>query len=246
MTRIITVHSSRGGTGKSSTAASMAALMAAQGHRVALVDTDIQSPSVDTIFGIDRLRSECSLVDYLAGRCEIEDAVYPVGEGLSVVTARSSVGAINEITAAGYDVGLLNEGFARLGGALGLDVLLLDTHTGINTETVMSVASSDAMVILTRADRLGLTSAPETVALADQLGCSHRAVVVNMVQGGALGPELHSSAEAVYGCEVTAVLPYAPEMSRLSAEQLFVTAHPRHPLVDGYRRIISFILAGSR
>ena len=41
MTRIISVHSSRGGHGKSNTAANVAALLAAEGQRVGVIDTDI-------------------------------------------------------------------------------------------------------------------------------------------------------------------------------------------------------------
>ncbi|MEU7406789.1 P-loop NTPase, partial [Streptomyces sp. NPDC044948] len=51
MSQIITVHSYRGGTGKSSTAANLGLLLASSGLRVALVDTDIQTPALDVMFG---------------------------------------------------------------------------------------------------------------------------------------------------------------------------------------------------
>ena len=43
MSRIISIHSFRGGTGKSNTTANVAALLAAEGQRIGVVDTDIQS-----------------------------------------------------------------------------------------------------------------------------------------------------------------------------------------------------------
>ncbi|MFC4589454.1 MinD/ParA family ATP-binding protein [Sphaerisporangium corydalis] len=246
MARIITMHSYRGGIGKSSMAANMALLLAAEGRRVALVDADIQSPAVDTMFGFPGGPAKCSLVDYLVGRCEIEDAVRVVpGNGLFIVPARTGLPAIHEITANGYDVGLLNEGFNRLIDRLDLDVLLLDTHTGINTETVMAVASSDALVIVTRADRLDLAGAAESVALADRVGCVRRALVVNMVPDATSDDDLVLKAETAYGSPVTAVLPYVPEMAELAGEQLFVTAHPGHALVTGYQRINSAVLDGA-
>ncbi|WP_405145659.1 MinD/ParA family protein [Sphaerisporangium sp. NBC_01403] len=246
MARVITMHSYRGGTGKSSMAANMALLLAAEGRRVALVDADIQSPAVDTMFGFLRSPAKCSLADYLVGRCEIEDAVMRAPEdGPFIVPARTSVSAINEITANGYDVGLLNEGFTRLVGAFDLDVLILDTHTGINTETVMAVACSDALVLVTRADRLDLAGAAESVALADRLGCTRRAVVVNMVPDVTLGDGLVLKAETAYGSPVTAVLPYVPEMAQLAGEQIFVTAHPAHSLVSGYQKINDAVLDGA-
>ncbi|MCB0036300.1 MAG: P-loop NTPase, partial [Anaerolineales bacterium] len=46
MTQIISVHSFRGGTGKSNTTANLAALIMRQGKRVGIIDTDIQSPGI--------------------------------------------------------------------------------------------------------------------------------------------------------------------------------------------------------
>ena len=50
MSKIISIHSFRGGTGKSNTTANLAALLAAQGLRVAVIDTDINSPGIHVLF----------------------------------------------------------------------------------------------------------------------------------------------------------------------------------------------------
>lgn len=47
MATVISVHSFRGGTGKSNTTANLAAVYAQQGRRVAVIDTDIQSPGIE-------------------------------------------------------------------------------------------------------------------------------------------------------------------------------------------------------
>ena len=44
MSKIIAVHSFRGGTGKSNTTANVTTLLAAEGRRVGVVHTDLQSP----------------------------------------------------------------------------------------------------------------------------------------------------------------------------------------------------------
>ena len=44
----------------------------------------------------------------------------------------------------GYDVSLLHEGIGALVDELALDLLLLDTHPGLNEETLLSIAVSDA------------------------------------------------------------------------------------------------------
>ena len=49
MSKIISIHSFRGGTGKSNTTANLAGLLAAEGRRVGVIDTDIQSPGIHVL-----------------------------------------------------------------------------------------------------------------------------------------------------------------------------------------------------
>ena len=78
MSKIVSIHSFRGGTGKSNTTANMAVLMALEGKRVGVIDTDIQSPGIHVLFGMDERHIKYSLNDYLWGKCEIEEAAYDV------------------------------------------------------------------------------------------------------------------------------------------------------------------------
>ena len=84
MPKIISVHSFRGGTGKSNTTANLTAIMAGQGLRVGVVDTDIQSPGIHVLFGMDETDMVHSLNDYLWGKCEIKDTAHDVTARLGV------------------------------------------------------------------------------------------------------------------------------------------------------------------
>ena len=77
MSRIIAIHSFRR-TGKSNTTANVATLLAAGGRRIGVVDTDIQSPGIHVLFGVDQATLRNSLNDYLWGRCQIEQAAHDV------------------------------------------------------------------------------------------------------------------------------------------------------------------------
>lgn len=50
MTKCIAFHSYKGGTGKTTIAANLAAILAAKGNKVALVDLDVYAPSLQTYF----------------------------------------------------------------------------------------------------------------------------------------------------------------------------------------------------
>ncbi|MEU6865992.1 MinD/ParA family protein [Streptomyces sp. NPDC046876] len=236
MARTVVVHSHRGGTGKSSVLANLALLIAGAGRRVGVVDTDIQSPTLDLLF---RLGPGPSLADYLLGRCEIETTAQQAGvPGLYVVPARTGTAALREIMASGYDVGLLPEGFERLAAYHSLDILLLDTHAGLNNESVAAMASADVLVIMARADRIDLSGVEETIALAGRLPC-RRTLVLSMAPAGVDQDEARRRAEEVYGAPLAGILPYVPEMAALYGERIFAEAHPDHPLVGEFRTIIA-------
>lgn len=140
--------------------------------------------------------------------------------------------------AGGYDVGLLPEGFDRLAAHHALDVLLLDTHAGLNNESVTAMASADVLMIMARADRIDLSGVEETIALAGRLTC-RRTLVLSMAPEGIDREAARRRSEAVYGAPLAGILPYSPEMAALYGERIFAEAHPDHPLVGEFRTIIS-------
>lgn len=161
MAQIISVHSYRGGTGKSNTTANLAALLAAAGQRAGVVDTDIQSPGIHILFGLGESSIRHSLNDYLWGHCAIKETAHDVtaalGAGvrgrLFLIPSSMKAGDIARVLRQGYDVGVLRDGLHELIDALGLDVLMIDTHPGLNEETLLSIAISDALVIVLRPDQ---------------------------------------------------------------------------------------------
>src|ERR1035441_1033038 len=82
MPRLISAHSYRGGTGKSNVTANLAAQLALRGRRVAVVDSDLQSPGIHVLFRVDPQDFKLTLNDYLRGRCRIEDASVDVTASL--------------------------------------------------------------------------------------------------------------------------------------------------------------------
>ena len=173
---IVAVHSYRGGTGKSNISANVSALLAAQGMRVAVIDTDIHSPGIHAIFGMDRGAMKLCLNDFLWGRCEIEQVAYDLGSPLGksdgalyLVPSSMNAGEIARILREGYDVGRLNDGLAKLVEALRLDCLLVDTHPGLNEETLVSMAIADMMFLVLRPDRQDFQGSAVTLEVARQL-----------------------------------------------------------------------------
>ena len=251
MSKIISIHSFRGGTGKSNTTANVAMLLAAEGRRVAVVDTDIQSPGIHVLFGLDQATLNRTLNDYLWGRCRIEEAAHDVTPSLGVdiegrtflVPSSIQPADIAQVMREGYDVGLLNEGFRHLIEELELDALLLDTHPGLNEETLLSIAMSNALAVIMRPDSQDYEGTSVTVAVARKLGVPRMVLVVNKMPAIFDAAEVEARVEKTYDCEVAAVLPHSDELMVLSSEGIFALRHPDHPLTGLYRQIASRIMS---
>jgi MinD-like ATPase involved in chromosome partitioning or flagellar assembly len=246
MAKIISVHSFRGGTGKSNTTANLAALMAMGGQRVGVVDTDIASPGIHVLFGMSATSAGRSLNDYLWSRCSIEDTAHDVTASLGpdvrgkvlLIPSSLRAGEIARILREGYDVGLLNEGFRSLIAALHLDALLVDTHPGLNEETLLSMAISDVLVIILRPDQQDYQGTAVTVEVARKLEVPCLRLIVNKVPAAFDVGEVRAQVEEAYRCEVAAVLPHSDEMMVLASGGIFVARYPQHSLSALYREAL--------
>jgi MinD-like ATPase involved in chromosome partitioning or flagellar assembly len=251
MSRIIAIHSFRGGTGKSNTTANIAALLAAEGRRIGVVDADIQSPGIHVLFGVDQETLSHSLNDYLWGRCSIEQAAHDVTPKLGasiegrVFLIPSSIKPtdIARVMHEGYDVGLLNEGFRDLIGDLALDALLIDTHPGLNEETLLSIAMSSTLVIIMRPDQQDYEGTSVTVSVARKLRVPHIMLVVNSTPTVFDFAEVKDRVEKIYECEVAAVLPHSDELMVLSSAGIFALKYPDHPVTGLYRQVATRLMA---
>ncbi len=252
MTTVISVHSFRGGTGKSNTTSNLAAQLAAAGHRVAVVDTDIQSPGIHVLFGFaDDL--DHTLNDYLWGRLPISEVAHdvtdvvarsiPVAPGGTLYLVPSSMKAaeIARVLREGYDVGTLNDGFRDLARDLRLDYLLIDTHPGLNEETLLSITISDILLLILRPDRQDFQGTAVTVDVARRLDVPALYLVVNKVPQGIDTEDLHRQMSDAYQAETAAILPLSEEVVQNASGSLFSLTAPDEPWSRGIRQIAEIV-----
>lgn len=251
MARIVSVHSFRGGTGKSNVTANLASLAAQAGWHVGVVDTDIQSPGIHVLFGLDEDQMVHSLNDYLWGQCDIKQCAHDVtaniGKGITgkvcLIPSSIKAGEIARVLREGYDVGLLNDGFRRLIKDLNLDLLMIDTHPGLNEETLLSIAVSDVLVIIMRPDQQDFQGTSVTVEVARKLDAGRVLLVVNKTPTIFDPEEVRERVARTYGCEVAAVLPHSDEMMVLASAGIFALRYPDHELSQRIREIADLIMA---
>ncbi len=151
-------------------------------------------------------------------------------------------GDIARVLREGYDVGLLNDGCHRLVEALNLDALLIDTHPGLNEETLLSLAISDVLAILMRADEQDYQGTGVILEVARKLDVSRLVLVMNQVSPIFNFAEVKRGVESIFNCPVAAVLPYADEMRTLGSGGLFVLNYPDHSITGSLKIVASTLL----
>ncbi len=250
MSKIISIHSFRGGTGKSNTSANLATLLALEGNRVGVIDTDIQSPGIHVLFGLEEDKMVHSLNDYLWGKCTINQTAHDVtanlGAGIKgkifLVPSSIKAGEIARVLREGYDVVLLNDGFRDLIETLQLDMLIIDTHPGLNEETLLSIAISDYLLIIMRPDQQDYQGTGVTVEVARKLNVPRLMIVVNKVPGVFSLTEVKARVEKTYNAQVVGVLPHSDELMTLASAGVFVARYPDHPVTAVYKQIAEQLL----
>ncbi|MCD8487717.1 MAG: MinD/ParA family protein [Desertifilum sp.] len=248
MPQIIAIHSYRGGTGKSNLAANLATAIALQGKRVAIVDTDLQSPGIHILFGLGQTLNK-SLNDFLWNRLPIQNTAYDASRAFSLsgtgklfcVPASPDPNEIARILSAGYNISLLNEGFRQLIQHLKLDYLFLDTHPGLSRETLLSIAISHLLLLILRPDQQDLQGTAVTVEVARQLQVNKMMLVLNKVLARSDAPQLQQTLESDYNIPVAGIFPLSEEMMAVGSRGLFYLQYPHHPLTEIFTQVAAKI-----
>jgi len=250
MAKIISIHSYRGGTGKSNLTANLVTAIALAGKRVAIIDTDIQSPGIHNIFDLNATTINKTLNDYLWGNIPIEDTVYDVSTTAGVndkgkiflIPSSSNVDAISRILSEGYNVNLLNQSCRQLIQSLQLDYLFIDTHPGLSKEVFLSIAISHILIIILRPDRQDYQGTAVTVDLAKQLMVPQMMLLINKVVSGINLDNLKQQIENTYQTKVGGIFPATEEMMRLGSNGIFCQLYPHHPWTNTLFQVANQII----
>lgn len=248
MAKIISVHSFRGGTGKTNTTANIATLLASEGKRVGVVDTDVQSPGLHVIFGLKGAELTTTLNDYLSGKVAIAQTAHRVLEDqvagqLYLIPSSMRTDEIVHVLREGYDIRLLTTAFRELIEELNLDILLIDTHPGLNEETLFALAISTSVVIIMRPDQQDYEGTAVTVEVARSLEVPQMMIIVNKVPGDLDPAQIRDQVQQAYQCPVGAVLPHSDIMMQLASSAVFALQYPDDPITRDLKRVVDELIA---
>jgi Mrp family chromosome partitioning ATPase len=247
--RIVAVGSGKGGVGKSSVTALLAAELRRRGRTVGILDADITGPSIPKLLG---------LTGPLTDRGEgIEPAA--TASGIPVVSSQFMVE--DEQTPVIWRGPLVTRLITQFFGGVNwgaLDYLLLDMPPGTSDVplTVFQTIPIDGMVFVLTPQDLAALIVKKAMNMARDLHVPLLGVVENMAyldcphchtRIAAFGPSRVGSVAEQYGIPVLARLPIAPPVSELAdAGRLGEYAAPEiAALADAFERAVADVTQGT-
>lgn len=244
-TALVAIHSFRGGNGKSSITANVAALLAVAGQRVGVIDVGIQSPSVHLLLGHAGKSMTHTLNDFLLGNCSVAqlalDVTAHLGQQVAgqlfLIPASLNPGTMAQILGQGYDAQRLARSFHELGELLRLDTLLIDTHPGMNEEALLTMRAVQTLVVVLRPDAPDFEGTGVTVQVARQLEVPRVLLVVNQVPASSQFPAVRARAQKTFDSEVLAVIPQSAEFMAFDEGMPFVLRYPQHPVTMALQHV---------
>jgi septum site-determining protein MinD len=173
--KVITVTSGKGGVGKTTATANVAAALAADGDKVICIDSDIGLRNLDVVLGLEN-RIVYDLVDVIEGRCRLRQAMIrdkrlpelfliPAAQtrDKSAVTPSDMVRLCDE----------LRQEF---------DWILIDSPAGIERGFRNAIAPADIVVVITNPEVSAVRDADRIIGLIEAEEKGPARLVINRIK----------------------------------------------------------------
>jgi septum site-determining protein MinD len=224
MPDVYAISGAKGGVGKTTTAANLAATLAAAGHSVVAVDGDIGTPNLGPALGVTPGPDDPTIHDVLAGEATLSAAAYEGPHGIYVVPGRDDLDSFRRADP------------AQLGAALssvsGVDYVIVDTSAGLTHESALPLSLADGVLLVTTPDRDALSATRKSLELTRELGGTVAGVAVNRAREDSADPEV--------GAPLLGRIPESRELAAGSAVGEPITVRsPEGDVALAFRRLAS-------
>jgi MinD-like ATPase involved in chromosome partitioning or flagellar assembly len=251
MSKIIAVHSYKGGTGKTLLSVNLAATFAKKGKRVCIFDLDFRAPSLSVILKAENVENWFN--DYLNNTCDIKDVLVNLS-GRIPGNGKLFAALANPATEAIRDISSKDKKWEMraLGRLLSLrellkddfDYLIFDTSPGLQYSSINAIVAADFVVVATTGDRSDVDGTKRMLAELYNLFEKKTGLVLNKVldsSATARKTEMQAKIKADYQVPLLGIVPCFCEILRAEGSLIFVQDKPDHPftkiLIEMARKI---------
>jgi flagellar biosynthesis protein FlhG len=181
---VIAVTSGKGGVGKSNLSVNLSVALARLGRKAMLVDCDAGLANANILLGVN---GAWTLGDVLGRHCGLDDILQQGPGGILLAPGHSGTGVGSRL--GDRERQSLASAFQPYAGRL--DYVVVDSGSGISSETLGIVAASDSIFLVLSGEPTAFMDAYAMVkALVVKHECDRISVVTNMVADDVAGGEL--------------------------------------------------------
>lgn len=173
--RVIVVTSGKGGVGKTTTTANLAAALAGSGHKVVAIDGDVGLRNLDVIMGLEN-RIVYTLVDVIEGTCRLNQAMIKDKrlENLFMIpTAQSRTKDAVTAEQMSTVCDELRKDF---------DYVLVDSPAGIEAGFRNSAAGADEALVITTPEVSAVRDADRIIGLLESMEKTPIRLIINRIR----------------------------------------------------------------
>ena len=244
---IITLHSYKGGTGKTLLSVNLAMIYASRGKRVCLLDMDLRAPSLFSTF---KNNKGYWVNDYLNKVCEIDSVLNDCTpnsiEGkLLVGLANPATEAIREMTAKNrkWEMEALCRLFnlkTSLLDEMLFDYVILDSSPGIQYSSINAIVAADFVLVVTSIDKSDVQGTERMIRDLYELFEKKTGIVVNKVPEALLSGRNFMKLET-HQLPIVGLVPCSCDVLQSAGEYLFAFEKPAHSVTKTLQKIATKI-----
>jgi pilus assembly protein CpaE len=238
---LICVLGPKGGIGKTLTSANLAVALASDGHRVALVDLDLQFGDVGLSLGLSPQRTIYDLVRS-GGSLDTEkvDAyLTPHPSGARVLMAPTRPDQAGAVT-----VEFLRELYPLL--RAGNDFVVVDTPPGFTPEVIATIDSSTHLCLVGMLDSLSLKNTKLGLETLDLMGYERSRICTVLNRADTNVGVTQADVTAILGAPSDVLVPSSRDVVRsINAGTPMVLSHPRSETARAYRALAAGYAGGA-
>jgi MinD-like ATPase involved in chromosome partitioning or flagellar assembly len=241
MSKIVAVHSYKGGTGKTLLSVNLAATFAKHGKKVCLFDLDFRAPSLFAILKVEN--TEFWLNDYLNGKCDINNVLVDLSSRLSgngnfyAALANPATEAIREMSAKDrkWEMRALGKLLSLKNTLISkqkFDYLVFDTSPGLQYSSINAIVAADFVVVATTGDRSDVDGTRRMLRELYNLFEKKTGLVINKVldcTSKSKKGEMDARIKNVYQVPMLGLVPCFCEVLRAEGNLIFAQDKPNHP-----------------
>ena len=242
----ITIHSYKGGTGKSLLAANLATIFATKGKDVCLIDLDLRAPSLSTTF---KNNKKHWINDYLNKLCRIDQTLndytpkHTKGT-LFVALANPNTEAIRDMSSKNRKWEM--EALARIINLNSLfnkgpfDYVIIDSSPGLQYSSINSIIAADLVLMVTSTDRSDLQGTQRMLTDLYDIFEKKTGIIVNKVPHTIFSGQnpLKINTKNI---PIMELIPCSCEILQSEGNYLAINKNPNNPVTKTLKKIATKI-----